>query len=337
MNCDFNSNEHDLDDQIESKYDAETPFSKKRLHDNDDISVVSDLTTIEDNRVKSTYTVPNYNVLEILYNNLFSVGDVTQTPRAATLTSNHKLKLKEKRCRSKNKKISSKVYPYHSIEPTYSNVKNKSYENIVNSLYTIASFIDKQNPFGVEVTITDIFTEECVLQTPALSKPRVGRQHFIEMLKSVMRSSSNLSFRLSGHEKSEIGGCTVVTFQHFLQFDLVRKDSSDYLWNDISNLPEKRSYFEFYQSRALKFFRNAVLVGNYVMGVTTRVNVEGLVSVTLNKNNYAQSLKVSRKSIKMKFLRPNNDIVQTKKIESGRESYEQSEEKSAKTEDCLSR
>ena len=73
------------------------------------------------------------------------------------------------------------------------------------------------------------------------------------------------------------------------------------------NRSEKRSYLEYCQSRALHFFTNAARVGNYLTGFVMRVKSEGKFALTLTDNcQQVKSFVVTRKSVKLKFVRPNS-------------------------------
>ena len=79
----------------------------------------------------------------------------------------------------------------------------------------------------------------------------------------------------------------------------------DYLFS--GHVVEKRSYYEYFQARALKFFTDAVLVGNYLAGITVSVKARGKLILTLTDDGrYVKSFVNSRKSINLKFIRVSN-------------------------------
>ena len=70
------------------------------------------------------------------------------------------------------------------------------------------------------------------------------------------------------------------------------------------------TYIEYFRSKALKFFTNAAVVGNYLTGITVSVKAHGKLSLTLTDDyRYIKHLVNSRKSLKLKFVRQSsNDI-----------------------------
>ena len=77
-----------------------------------------------------------------------------------------------------------------------------------------------------------------------------------------------------------------------------------YYYYYAANREENKSYVENMRSRALKFFANAAIVGNYLTGFAVSVKVEGALSLVLTEDEkYIETYIQSRKSIKLKFVR----------------------------------
>ena len=60
-----------------------------------------------------------------------------------------------------------------------------------------------------------------------------------------------------------------------------------------------------FQARALKFFSNAVRVGNYLTGITVYIKAEATATwILTDDRQHVKSWKITRRSLKLKFVRP---------------------------------
>ena len=111
---------------------------------------------------------------------------------------------------------SSKIHPYLPLESKSADVDDEMrYFNIVNKIYTFQDFINKRNIEGATSIINEICLEDCLLKTPALSTPKVGRDYIIELFHSIFSNSIiKNTINIYRHEKVQINGCCVLLFHH---------------------------------------------------------------------------------------------------------------------------
>ena len=75
------------------------------------------------------------------------------------------------------------------------------------------------------------------------------------------------------------------------------------------NLEEHKSYIQNLRSRALKFFKNAAIVGNYLTGFAVYFREEGTTTFILTEDRqHVKSYILTRKNIKLKLVRSPSDI-----------------------------
>ena len=171
--------------------------------DHDEISVLTNISEPEKLQTLASNSVRKNNAFGVLLSTLFSTQNCNYRKKQLP-TPIHNVS-------------SLKVHPYLPREINYSTSAiqpNNNTEYIINSMYSIADFLNTRNVLGFESALKDICLNDCVLVTPALSKPIMGSQYVVEAFKSLLRCSTKFNFLLHSHEIKNVNGYTVITFQH---------------------------------------------------------------------------------------------------------------------------
>ena len=100
--------------------------------------------------------------------------------------------------------------------------------------------VNSQNIDSVRNLINEYMLEDCVLKTPALSEPVQGRHYVISLLESLLRSVT--PFHLTFNEVHLSEGEDIVKASGPAEGVIVRRDTSDNLWNDVAHRNENASF-----------------------------------------------------------------------------------------------
>ena len=234
--------------QDESKdNDVKHAIISKNLHkeDDDNVSVITDISEPKESATLTTTGIRDNNVLGTLLNTLFPVKKAKKSI----------VRIKKLSHVSDYNATSLKIHPCLTPEQKPSGPQDVSYRHIVDTFHYVASFLSHQDVLGAEAALNEIFIENCLMKTAALSRPTIGRHRLIELFRSVVRSSKSLKMVLTNViDNTEILGTPAITIQHvsecmsiinkysfkacrndFVKYIVIftGRDSSDELWNDI--------------------------------------------------------------------------------------------------------
>ena len=106
--------------------------------------------------------------------------------------------------------FSSKVYPSIPYSQTILPSDEIKIAYIIKTLYELKDFINNRDLKGAENVINELCLDNCLLKTPALSTPRMGRSYITELILSIIRSTVNFSTDISSHERTFVNGSTVL-------------------------------------------------------------------------------------------------------------------------------
>ena len=116
-----------------------------------------------------------------------------------------------------NNNSSLKIHPEPFAVPNFSVHDDYKYRYIVNQFYEILRSVTNNDRNRFESIVDATFLEDCLVKTPALSKPVVGRHYFKNMLQSVLSSFVDKSLEPYTHDKIILNGSTVVTVSYIFQ------------------------------------------------------------------------------------------------------------------------
>ena len=174
----------------------------------DNVSVISNCSCSEPEELESNSNgIRNSYVLGALLNTFFPLQKAQQSD----------LRIKTSRV-SDYMGTSLKIHPYLPADVKDTTIDSAKY--IVDTMYSIAQFLNVSDISRMESNFRNILSENCVLITPALLKPRVGFNHVIELFASMHRSSMDFKFAPYDHTIEKVNGTTVITFHHNVECKL---------------------------------------------------------------------------------------------------------------------
>ena len=163
--------------------------------------------------------------------------------------------------------------------------------------------VNSQNIDLVQNLINEYMLEDCLFKTPALSQPVKGRHYIISLLESIFRCVKH--FQLTFNEVHLSEDKNIVIASGTGEGVVVRRDTSDNLWNDVANGHENVSYRDKVRMRIRRFFTNYIEDGVFSCGFAIKVGVSIIVHFVMNKEKtHFESIIGSRKSIKLRIVRP---------------------------------
>ena len=102
---------------------------------------------------------------------------------------------------------SLKVLPFTNF---YTNKHTGRYDYIVQSIHQLSECCNIRDETGFERVINDICLEDCVVMTPGLVKPKIGRQYYTDMFKSFIRNSRDIRHVIKSHKRIIINGSPAI-------------------------------------------------------------------------------------------------------------------------------
>ena len=193
-NHDKNKNEDNLDQAVTSNI-------TNKDSDGDNISVLSnDSEPGEVESESNSNGIRDNYVLGALLNTFFPLQKAHQSD----------LRLKASQFSDYN--ATSLKNSYHHVEVKRTAVDVVEY--VIDTMYSISNFVNVTDVRQMEACFCNILTANCILMTPALSKPRVGRNHVIELFASMLRSCTDVKCILSDDDVNKVDGVIEITFNH---------------------------------------------------------------------------------------------------------------------------